>query len=168
MLCKTKKKFVFRQTFVKGIRPDRVCGVMLAGKSGKENTTWCYRLWSVILLEPTMLKLTMHNWTFQINSMRAAALVSLIDIGRYQNLDRMSWRSIHCPLSMASRWVRCVRYWGGNGYDHCGYIAMGISLWVCPYWCMWVRVGSGARSLAVRSQMFVLSEQGGYKYCWIW
>ena len=26
---------------------------------------------------------------------------------------------------------------------------MGISVWVCPYWCMWVHVGSGARSLAL-------------------
>ena len=44
---------------------------------------------------------------------------------------------------------------------------MGISLWVCPYWCMWVHVGGGARSLTVRSHIFVQSEQGSYEYCWI-
>ena len=41
-------------------------------------------------------------------------------------------------------------------------------MWVCPYWCIWVRVGSGSRSLAVSNHMFVQSEQGGYEYCWIW
>ena len=52
--------------------------------------------------------------------------------------------------------------------DHYGYIAMGVSLWVCLYWGMWVCVGSGAMNLAVRSHMFAQSEQVGYEYCWIW
>ena len=52
--------------------------------------------------------------------------------------------------------------------DDYGYIVMGISLWVCLYWGMWVCVGSGAMNLAVRSHMFAQSEQGVYEYCWIW
>ena len=70
--------------------------------------------------------------------------------------------SMFCSLSMASRWVGCVQYWGENGCDYFGY------MWVCPYWCMWVRMGSGSRSFALRHHMFVQSEQGGYEYCWIW
>ena len=65
-------------------------------------------------------------------------------------------------LSMASRWVGCVLHWRKNGCDHCG------NMWICPYLCMWVRMGSGSRSFAVRHHMFVQSEQGGYEYCWIW
>ena len=38
-----------------------------------------------------------------------------------------------------------------------------ISSWV--YHCGYVRM---SRSLALRSHMFVQSEQGGYEYCWIW
>ena len=34
---------------------------IMTGKSGKEKTTWWYRLYRVILLEPNILKLTMHN-----------------------------------------------------------------------------------------------------------
>ena len=49
-----------------------------------------------------------------------------------------------------------------------GYIARGISLWVCLYWFMWVRVGSGSNSLAVRSHMLVQSNQGGHECCRIW
>ena len=33
---------------------------------------------------------------------------------------------------------------------------------------MRVFVGIGARNPAMRSHMFVQSEQGGYQYCWIW
>ena len=65
-------------------------------------------------------------------------------------------------LSMASRWVGCVRYWGENGCEHCGY------MWLYPYWCMWVRLGGGSRSFAVSNHMSVQSEQGGYEYCCIW
>ena len=93
----------------------------------------------------------MCDWTFQINSMRVGALVCLIVVGWYQNLGRM-----------ASRLVGCVQYWGENGCDYCGY------MWVCPYWCMWVGMGSGSRSFAVRHHMFVQSEQGDYEYYWIW
>ena len=134
---------------------------MLAGKSVEEKTTWCCRLWKVILLGLNMLKLTMRNWTSQINSMRVVLLVCLIVFGW------RSWRSIHCSIH-AARWVGCVRYWWGKRCDHCGYIVMGMSLWVWLYWCMWVRVDSGSRSLVVRSHMFVQSEHGGYEYCWIW
>ena len=49
-----------------------------------------------------------------------------------------------------------------------GYIARGISLWVCLYWFMWVRVGSGSNSLAVRSHILVQSKQGGHECCRIW
>ena len=138
---------------------------MLSGKSEEEKTTWCYRIWRVILLEPNMLKFTMRNWTSQINSMRVEALVCLIVVGWYQDLHRMSWRSIHCPWHQDELSVSGIEEERGMTT---GYIAMGISLWVCPYWRMWVHVGSGARSLAVRSHIFVQSEQGGYEYCWIW
>ena len=78
-------------------------------------------------------------------------------------ISQSSWDVLTFYLwSMASRWVGCVQYWRENGCDHCGY------MWVCPYLCMWVHVGSGSRSLAVRHHILVLSEQGGYEYCWIW
>ena len=133
---------------------------MLAGKSGEEKTIWCFRLWRVILLELNMLTLTMRDWTSQINRMRGVGFGmphSRLMIPESQ-WDVLTFYS----LSMASRWVGCVRYWGENGCDYCGY------MWVCPYWCMWVRMGSGSRSFAVRHHMFVQSEQGCYEYCWIW
>ena len=70
---------------------------MLTGNSGEEKTTWCYRLWRVILLELNMLTSTMRDWTSQINSMRVGTLVCLIVVAWYQDLDGMSWSSIHCP-----------------------------------------------------------------------
>ena len=64
MVCKTKQnKPGFRQTSVKSIRPGMGCRVVLAGKSGKEKTTWWHRLWRTILLEPNIFLLTMPNYT---------------------------------------------------------------------------------------------------------
>ena len=37
------------------------CTAIMTEKSGKEETTWWYRLCRVILLEPNILKLTMRN-----------------------------------------------------------------------------------------------------------
>ena len=56
VVCKTRpNKRGLRQTFVKSIKPGMGCRVMVAGKSGEEKTTWWYRLWRVILLEPNIL-----------------------------------------------------------------------------------------------------------------
>ena len=52
---------MFIKTFAESIRLNRGCRMMLAGKSGEEKTTWCYRLWRVILLELNMLTLTMRD-----------------------------------------------------------------------------------------------------------
>ena len=107
-----------------------------------------------------MLKLTMRNWTSQINSMGVGALVCLIVIGWYTKLHWMSWRSIHCPWYKDELGVSSIRWkqvWPLWLYCH-GYIIVGMSKLAYV----------GARSLAVRSHMFVQSEQGRYEYCWIW
>ena len=51
---------------------------------------------------------------------------------------------------------------------HCGYINMGVSLWVCLYWCMRAGVGSSVRNPAVRSHIFMQTRQDGCEYCWTW
>ena len=57
--------------------------------------------------------------------------------------------SLVCPV-LRRKWVRPLWL-----YRH-GYIIVG---------CGYVRM---SRSLALRSHMFVQSEQGGCEYCWIW
>ena len=54
----------------------------------------------------------------------------------------------------------------------------GVATVVIPLWvyqcghaccrCVWVCEGSGVRSPAMRSHMFLQSEQGSYECCWIW
>ena len=51
---------------------------------------------------------------------------------------------------------------------HCGYITVGVSLWVCLYTCMRVCMSSCVRDPAVRSHMFVQSGQGGCVCSWVW
>ena len=108
---------------------------MLAGKSGEEKTTWCYRLRRVILLELNMLILTTRDWTSQINSMRVGALVCLIVVGWYQNLGGMSWCSIHCPWHQDELGVSGIEEKTGvTTVVICGYVRIG----VCG--CVWVVV----------------------------
>ena len=136
--------------------------MMLVGKSGEEKTIWCYRLCRVILLELNMLTLKMRDWTSQINSMRVGTLACLIVVGWYQSLGGMSWPFIHCPWHQYELGVSGIKEKTGVT-DHCGY------MWVCPYWCMWVWMGSGSRNFSVRHYMFV---QSGYVslnwFMWIW
>ena len=113
-----------------------------------------------------MLKLTIRNWTSQINSMRVEALECLIIVGWYQDLHRMSWRPIHYPWHQDEMGLSGIEEETGvttvvvSPWEyHCGYVRIG----VCGF-----RVYSGARSLALRSHMFVQSEQGSYEYYWIW
>ena len=108
---------------------------MLAGKSGEEKTTWCYRLRRVILLELNMLILTTRDWTSQINSMRVGALVCLIVVGWYQNLGGMSWCSIHCLWHQDELGVSGIEEETGvTTVIICGYVHIG----VCG--CVWVVV----------------------------
>ena len=141
VLCETRQKLVFKSTFVESIRPGRGCRVISAGKSGEEKTTWCYRLWRVILLEPIMLKLTMRIWTSQINSMRVGALACLIVVGWYQDLHRVFWRSIHCPWHQDELSVSGIEEETGvttvlilPWVSDCGYVHIA----VCG--CVWVVV----------------------------
>ena len=136
---------------------------MLAGISGEEKTTWCYRLRRVILLELNMLTSTMRDWTSQINSMRVGALVCLIVVG-YQDLHRMSWRSIHCPWHQDELGVSGIEEKTGvTTVVICGYIRIG----VCG--CVWLVVRHHMFCMSCcEAHIFVQSEQGGYEYCWIW
>ena len=43
----------------------------------------------------------------------------------------------------------------GGECNHCGYIIVTISLWVCLYWCMWMYIGSGVRNPVMRSHRIV-------------
>ena len=95
----------------------------------------------------------MCDWTSQINSTWVGALVCLIVDGWYQDLGGMFWRSIHCPQHQDEL--------GVSGIEEKMCVATGY-MWVCPYWFMWVHMGSGSRSLAVKHHMFVQSEQGGW------
>ena len=57
--------------------------------------------------------------------------------------------------------------------EETGVTTLFISPWVYHCGCIYIGVygvcgGSGTRNPAVRSHMFVQSEQGGYEYCWIW
>ena len=80
-----------------------------------------------------MLKLTMRNWTSQINSMRVGALVCLIVIGWYPNLHWMSWRSIHCPWYKDELGVSSIEVETGMTtvvilpwVYHCGHVRIGV------------------------------------------
>ena len=125
---------------------------MFAGKSGEQKTTWCYRLWRVILLEPNMLKLTMRSWTSQINSMRVVW---------YQDLHRISWRSIHCPWHQDELGVSGIEEKTGvttvvvsPWVYHCGYVR--ISVCGCALgWQVTVAVGQGFF-------MFLMMRCSGY------
>ena len=128
-------KLVFRQTFAGSIRPDKGCRVMLAGKSGEEKTTLCYRLWRVISLELNMLTLTMRDWTSEINSVKVGALMCLTVVGWYQDLHGMPWRTIHCPWHQDELGVSGIKEKVGvTTVVICGYVRIG----VCG--CVWVVV----------------------------
>ena len=45
---------------------------------------------------------------------------------------------------------------------------VGVSLWVCLYWCMWVYMVSIVRNPAARSHMLVQTGHDGCGSCWIW